>query len=388
MRILFAVMFVVMVSFGVVVPILPFLAKEMRASPVEMSLLMTGWAFMQMVASPVWGHLADRYGRKRIMLVGLIGNGFTFLLMGLAQRYEVLLLARTLGGALAAAIFPTAQALAADLSAPEQRAHAMGLIGASFGAGFLLGPTIGGLLAAVDPRLPFWGAALASLVILAIARVAIKDPPGQRQPPVHGLSAAGLRAALTGGEAVLYWIAFVGTFTASSLFSMMGYFFIDQLQSNELNVGIAFTALGLGSLIAPLGILGWLARVSGEVRTLEIALFVSAAGFLALSISGTFGFALAATAVTGAGIAILRPALGTMVSQHTRTGYGSAMGLLSGFDALGRSVGPIWAGFAYSLGPALTFVSAGGICGLCALFVRHWAQAAEVRGSPKRREGD
>lgn len=382
MRILFAVMFVVMMSFGVVVPILPFLAKEMRASPVEMSLLMTGWAFMQMVASPVWGHLADRYGRKRIMLVGLIGNGLTFVLMGTAQRYEVLLVARTLGGALAAATFPTAQALAADLSPPDQRAQAMGLIGSSFGAGFLLGPTVGGLLAAVHPRLPFWASALASLLILAVAQLSIKDSPGRQPGTVQGLRSGGLRAALTGGEAAPYWLAFVGTFTASSLFSMMGYFFIDRLQSNELNVGIAFTALGLGSLIAPLGLLGWLSRIGGDARTLEIGFVLSAAGFLVLSFSGTFALALAATTVTGAGFAVLRPALGTMVSQRTRMGYGSAMGLLSGFDALGRSVGPLWAGFSYSLGPALTFVSAGGICGLCAVFVRHWAQADVVRAQP------
>ena len=150
-----------MLSFGIIIPVLPKLVEEFlggdTAKAAEMYGLMgTAWALMQFICSPIQGALSDRFGRRPVVLLSNAGLGLDFILMALAPNLAWLFAGRVISG-IASSSFSTAGAYLADVTPPEKRAGAFGLMGAAFGLGFVLGPAVGGLLGAVDPRWPFLG---------------------------------------------------------------------------------------------------------------------------------------------------------------------------------------------------------------------------------------
>lgn len=157
-----------MLSFGIIIPVLPKLVEQFlggdtaHASEIY-GLMGTAWALMQFVCSPIQGTLSDRFGRRPVVLLSNVGLGLDFILMALAPNVAWLFAGRVISG-MAASSFSTAGAYIADVTPPEKRATGFGMMGAAFGLGFVLGPALGGLLGAVDPRWPFWGAAGTSLV--------------------------------------------------------------------------------------------------------------------------------------------------------------------------------------------------------------------------------
>ncbi len=157
-----------MLSFGIIIPVLPGLVEEFlggdTAQAAEIYGLMgTAWALMQFVCSPIQGALSDHFGRRPVVLLSNLGLGLDFILMALAPNLAWLFAGRVISG-IASSSFSTAGAYIADVTAPEKRAGAFGMMGAAFGLGFVLGPAVGGLLGAIDPRWPFWGAAATSLL--------------------------------------------------------------------------------------------------------------------------------------------------------------------------------------------------------------------------------
>ena len=145
--ILFFTLVVVMLGFGMVIPILPFLIESLGASGRELGLLMATFALMQLIFSPVWGSLSDRIGRKPVLMIGVFGFGITMVLFGLSTELWMLFAARALSGILSSATLPTAMAYIGDSTSEEDRGGGMGVVGAAMGLGMVLGPGLGGLLA-------------------------------------------------------------------------------------------------------------------------------------------------------------------------------------------------------------------------------------------------
>ena len=151
--IVFTTVVIDLIGFGIVIPILPIYAKDLGASPTMIGGLAASYALMQFLFAPVWGRLSDRYGRRPVILVALAGTVVSSLLIGFATALWFLWLARILNG-IAGASYAAAQAYVADVTGPDDRARGMGLIGAAFGLGFVLGPAIGGLCALIRPARP------------------------------------------------------------------------------------------------------------------------------------------------------------------------------------------------------------------------------------------
>ena len=164
---IFVTVLIDMLAFGMIIPVLPILVQDfVGGDPVrgaEMyGLFGTAWALMQFIFSPVQGSLSDRFGRRLVILISCAGLGLDFVLMALAPNLWWLLAGRLISG-IAAASFSTSAAYISDVTLPEKRAAAFGIIGAAFGVGFVLGPAIGGLLGSISPRLPFWASAFMAL---------------------------------------------------------------------------------------------------------------------------------------------------------------------------------------------------------------------------------
>ncbi|MFP5451796.1 MAG: MFS transporter, partial [Thermoleophilia bacterium] len=153
--IVFTTVLIDLIGFGIVLPILPLWAEDFGASPVEIGVITASYAVMQLIFAPILGRVSDRHGRRPVILLSLVGTVVAFLMIGFAQGLLIIFIARVLQG-IAGASYAAAQAYVADVTTPKERAHGMGMIGAAFGLGFLLGPAIGALFAVIDPRAPFF----------------------------------------------------------------------------------------------------------------------------------------------------------------------------------------------------------------------------------------
>src|SRR5580700_3384737 len=200
MAILFLIVLIDLIGFGLVIPLLPFYAVRFHASPQEVTVLMAVFSLASMLTAPLWGRLSDRVGRRPVLMVSMAAAALAYLWLGFASRLWMLFAARALAGAGAGNI-AAAQAYIADITKPEDRARGMGLIGAAFGLGFIIGPALGGWLAGSDPATadvvtPAWVAAgLSALALLGVVFLLRESLPRERR----GLGAAkGRLAALAG----------------------------------------------------------------------------------------------------------------------------------------------------------------------------------------------
>src|SRR5947208_3324396 len=166
--IIFLTIFVNLVGFGIIIPLLPFYAQKFGASPLVIGLLFGIFSLCQLVAAPALGDLSDRYGRRPVLIFSLLGTVASFVMLALAQTLTVLFLARIVDG-LSGGNISTARAYVADITEPKDRARAYGLIGAAFGLGFILGPALSGVLSKVSYTAPIWAAAALTLVATAMA---------------------------------------------------------------------------------------------------------------------------------------------------------------------------------------------------------------------------
>ena len=367
----FATLVLNMVGFGIVLPLLPVLIKELGGSPLAMSLMVTGWAGAQFLFSPVWGSLSDRLGRRPVLLVGVSGMLVTFLMLALSRSVFWAVMSRLLGGILSAASLPAAQAYLADITPPARRAEAMSTAGAAFGVGFIVGPAVGALLSPLGVRLAcLTSAALAAANLMAVSL--LLPEPEHRQSlarPSEGTLRA-LQAARRQPWAVYLYTAFLMAFCASSLFSMLGLYLMDRLRLPETLTGVPFVVQGLVSVLLQFFVVAPAASRLGENRTLILACLVAGIGFVLLALARNLMVACLGVAAAAAGVAFIRPTVAAAVSRRSRLPQGITMGVQTACDALGRTLGPLWAGLAYSWDESAPFASAAVIYAGTALLLR------------------
>ncbi|MDR7418365.1 MAG: MFS transporter [Armatimonadota bacterium] len=385
--VMFGAILLVMVGFGIVLPILPFLAKRFGASPLQMGLLITGWSVAQFVSSPFWGLCAERFGRKPVLLAGLAGYAVAFLAQALAPSYALLLAARVMGGLVSSSVLPSGQAIAADLTPPTERGAVMGLIGAAFGVGFLVGPALGGVLTVAGPETPFYAAAVASALSIPVVIRWVREPPvDDRRREAARLGAGGIAAALTSPERPLYLMALAATFGGSSLFSMLGYYAIDRAAATPTQVGIMFTAMGVGSVATQGTLVGRIARGGGEIPGIVWGFAGGAAGFAAVALARTVPALTAAVFLGSVALALIRPLVVALNSRTTTLGYGVSMGMQTAADSLGRTLGPLWAGSVYGVMPLAPFATAAAVYAAAAVVAVRMHRARVFRTpEPTRR---
>ncbi len=378
---LFLVLFVVSVGFGLVIPLLPLIAREYNASAFMIGMMTAGYSIVQFIFSPMWGKISDRHGRKPVLMIGIAGVSLSFLFMGFANSFWGLFIGRVLGGFLGSATLPAAQAMAAELSGAKSRASAMGLMGAAFGTGFIVGPLFGGILAPYGFSVPFFSGAGLGLATVLLAYAVLREV----DPDVLGKARAssartsvfrGMTTALSGPAAPFYILPFVIMLAQSSLMTALALFLTDRFHVDASLIGVVFAFNGAcGALIQGIAIGPITARL-GEYRTIFIGLMIGISGFLLLITVPTFGLVIPSVALTAVSMSLTRPSSTSLLSQVTTLPQGITMGLQSSFDALGRVVGPLWAGFAYDRMGTLPFLSAAAAYVAYSLYLRSVRRAS------------
>ncbi|ERI07638.1 tetracycline resistance MFS efflux pump [Aneurinibacillus aneurinilyticus] len=356
--ILFAVMFLVMVGFGIIIPVLPFFAEQLGATPAQLGWLMAVYSLMQFIFAPMWGGISDRIGRKPVMLIGIAGLSLSFFLFAVSTQLWMLFAARILAGFLSSANMPTTMAYVADVTTPENRGKGMGIIGAAVGLGFIFGPAIGGIFSKTSLNMPFFIAGTVSAITFLFVLFFLKEslPPEKRTVRTPGTKESRWKA-FSGPTSVLYILQFFVSFSLAGLEATFAYFAFARAGIGTTNLGYIFMIMGLAGAVVQGELVGRLTKKFGEGAVIQMGLVVSAIGFGLILLTDSFVTAAIFLTVFGLGNGVIRPSVSALITKRTEVGQGSATGLLSSFDSLGRIAGPPIGGALYSMQIGLPYIS-------------------------------
>ncbi|MBN1264799.1 MAG: MFS transporter [Anaerolineales bacterium] len=361
--ILFFTMVVVLLGFGIFIPILPFYVESFNAGGLELGLLMATYAIMQFLFSPLWGDLSDRHGRKPFLIIGTIGNALAMLLMGLSTQLWMLFAARILAGVLSAATLPTAMAYIGDSTSTEDRGRGMGLIGAAMGVGMVIGPGLGGAMAGISLSAPFFlsaGVSALAAVIILIAlpeSLQVSERNRSEKSSAQGPQFKQMWDALFSPIGILLVLAFRLSFGLTNFESIFGLFALEKFGYNAQRVGLILTVVGITSAMVQGLLTGPFIKRWGDIRVIRAAMFGTSAGFLLMLLAVNLPTILFTTSMFVFSNSLLRPSVSSLTSKWAPDRQGIAMGLNNSFMSLGRIFGPIWAGVVFDININMPYLS-------------------------------
>jgi DHA1 family tetracycline resistance protein-like MFS transporter len=368
MAVLFLVVFVDLLGFGLLIPLLPFYVQRLGAGPELITIVLSLYSFAQFLSAPVWGRLSDKYGRKPILVVTSFGLAVSYLMLGYAASLPMLIAARLFGGLMAGNI-SAAQAYISDITTPETRAKGMGMIGAAFGLGFIFGPAIGGMLGGRDLDtanffLPAVTAAAITFVAALGAQFALKESltaEVRARLALRPKLDLGARLKATFSRGALIMLVAVGFLTVTGWAQLEAVFALwanARLDYGPRDVAYVLTFVGVITVAIQGVAIGPLTRRFGE-RTVAISSLVTLAlGFALIAGASAVPQTLLACAILAAGFALFNPSVPSLVSleagEHER---GAVLGTYQGAISLSRAVGPAFSGLVFArLGMAAPFL--------------------------------
>lgn len=355
MRVIFFIILLDLMGIGLILPLFPFIAMDIGLTPESITAVLAIYPLAQFVAGPVWGGLSDRYGRRPILMISMVGAVASYGLLGFADTVWLLMLSRIVGG-ISAGNLAAAFAYITDITTPENRAKGMGMIGGALSLGFILGPAVGGLLAGGDPEnanlslVAFVAGGTSFLALLGtifflpeslsdeLREKIAQRPKMNRLQQFKVVSARG--ALLTLFAAALIFAA------AESVFTTTFALFADaKFGLGPREVGLLLSAAGVVMVFMQLKAIGPLAKRFGELNLITTGCFVYAAGLALIATASGLPQLILAQIFLPIGMSIVNPSLSSLISQQSQdTERGIVMGLYQSVGSLGRGVGPLYSG--------------------------------------------
>ncbi|MDX2193691.1 MAG: MFS transporter [Gemmatimonadales bacterium] len=366
---LIATCFVDMVGFAMVLPLLPFYALKLSATPEIVGALVSAFSVAQLVSAPLWGRLSDRRGRRPALMIGLAAAAVAYVVFGLADSLWLLFLSRLIQGA-GGGTTGVAQAYIADTIAPENRAKALGWLSAATSAGVMVGPALGSWATRFGPSWPGFTAALLCVVNLAFAWRYLPESrrPGTGDGAKKPVWAAAWRIVTHPGEptARFIWIYAVGMLAFTALTSILGLFLKEEYQFTEQSIGSVYAYIGGLSLVVRSLFLGPVVKALGEVRAMRLGTVALIIGLVLYPHAGPLWVLLCVMPLVPVGTALLFPATTSLTSRSAPKGeVGTIMGVAQTFAGIARILAPLMATFAFQrFSHAMPFYLAGGIVAL------------------------
>jgi MFS transporter, DHA1 family, tetracycline resistance protein len=374
---IFLTVFVDLIGFGIVIPLLPFYAERFNASPAIVTLVMASYSFTQFIAAPFWGWLSDRWGRKPVLILSLAGIALSYVWIAFAGALWQLIAARLVAGAMAGNI-AAAQAYIADVTPPEKRAQGMGLIGAAFGLGFIIGPALGGLLGGPDPHHPnFLGppltAAELSVVALLFAFAFLReslDPEVRRanaraRPGRFAVIAAALKAPELRTLVILFFLVtfvFAGMESTFALWSERSFGWGAEQNGYIFAFTGILAALVQGVLIRPL------VRRFGEAGLVLQGVVALGLGLALIAFTHSLVLLIVAMALLAYGAGVCNPSLSGLISLSAgKSSQGQVLGVSQSAASLARILGPAFAGAVFEIAGSAGPYVAGAAIMICVL---------------------
>ena len=406
--VIFGVVFLDLLGFGILIPQLGVYAVQFKASALEVGMLGSVYSLMQFLCAPAFGRLSDRVGRRPVLLITMAFSFCAYVLFGFASSMLVLWVSRIISGVSGANI-SAAQAYISDITTPENRAKGMGMIGAAFGLGFVLGPAVGGVLGSWGGNAAI-GAVCAGLTSLNLI-FAFFFLPESRTEQARGEPRSADRTLLermrTPGVGVVLALCFLvtaafaqveGTFSiylltrflspdsevTASLFDLSVHVDEAVLRKASLQAGLLFTMIGVVSVIIQGGLIGRLRKLFGEVRLVRGGLVIFGLGVILIPLSPSYGWMFPAVAITSLGSSLVNPSMSSLMSQLSPLDrQGELLGTFQSMGSLGRILGPSLGGLWFTLfRPGMPFFVAGATLWLAAVLALRLTRPAPLDLAP------
>jgi MFS family permease len=375
LTVLFTTVFVDLLGFGIVIPFLPMYVERLGISATGIGLILSVYSLMQFLAAPILGRISDQIGRRPVIMLGLLGSSLSYVIYGFANSFPILLLSRGVHGICAGTV-STAQAYVADTTTEKERTHGMGMIGAAFGLGFVLGPGIGGLLGRSSLRVPvFFAAGITFLNLLfAALRLPESRPPGNgRRFDLHHLAAPLVilpRQLTRHRMARLFFIAFLATFAMAIFETTFAIMAPAVYRSSAVEVGYLLAYAGFVQALTQGYLLRKVVKRVDEARLIRMGMILFAIGMMPMASFHRQAMLFLFLALLSLGYGLANPSIASLISKRTGTHLqGEVLGVNQSAMAIARIVGPVVAGFLYGKSGAMWAYIAGGGVALAAFVV-------------------
>jgi len=382
-RVVTFTIFLDLLGFGLIIPQLQYYADAFHATPAFIGVIQAIYSLMQFLFAPFWGRLSDRVGRRPVLLVSIAGSAVSYVLFAMARDAQMIFLSRLLAG-ITAANLSTAQAYISDVTPPQERTRAMGLIGAAFGVGFILGPAVGGVLGAWGGNFAIGmaGAALAGANWLsAFLRLPESLPTHNRRQqgewytfPLRDLP----RVLAIPHVGLLALVLFTAIFAIANLESTFVLLAKHRYGLDQRECGYLFAYLGMMGAVVQGGLIGKLSARFGETRLLLGGYLLQAPALLLIPLMPSTGWLMAVLAVMAMGGGVAGPSLNGLLSKLAPADRrGEVFGVTQSLGSLARVVGPAWGGWSFGhLGMSAPYVTAAMLMLIADVMVLWWIISA------------
>lgn len=351
-------MFIAVAGFGIIIPIIPDYLKMIGEGGTAAGLMISVFAGAQLLMSPIAGKWADVYGRRLMIILGLIGFTISMGVFYLSDNLTVLLISRAIGGVGAALLIPAIFAYVADITTLKQRAKGNSYISAAMSLGIVIGPGIGGFFAEFGLKAPLLLSAIVSFVAVISSIILLKEP--DREPYVQTSESESLPRQLVSSTLKPYFfvlvINLVMAFGLMAYESVLGLFVSETFSATPQQIAVMITGTGIVSVIVQLFAVDRLVSLFGEIKVVLIFIMLAALGFLFSLFAGSYTIFFAVTLIIFLSTSILRPVLNTLVSKMADKEQGFAMGMNNAYMSIGNIVGPTLAGIAFDIDMRYPFV--------------------------------
>ncbi|MGK5089972.1 MFS transporter [Bdellovibrionota bacterium FG-2] len=347
---IFLIVFIDLVGFGIVIPILPYYAQTFGASAWELGWLMTSFSLMQFIFAPFWGRISDRFGRRPVLLGCLVGTIISMTILGFAHTLLLLFIGRFLAGIFGASI-STAYAYIADVTDESNRAKGMGIIGAGFGLGFIFGPAIGGVLSQWGYSVPMFAAAGLASINLVYAAFKLEEPKISEEIRTQNrnrrFDVAALKIAFSERTERIAILLFFGvTFAMTQMEAIFALYLSATFHYDARTAGMLLALSGIIMVLIQGGLIGRLVKFFGESKLVTGGALLCSMGLLGFALAPDPRLLVAALVIMSLGHGLLHPTLSSLASRgSSRANKGIVMGVFQSAGSLARVLGPPIAGW-------------------------------------------
>lgn len=342
-------LFIIFLGIGLVIPVTPSIMNELNISGTIVGYMVAAFAITQLFFSPIAGRWVDQFGRKKMIIIGLLIFSISEFLFGMGKTIEVLFISRMLGGISAAFIMPAVTAFIADVTTVDTRAKALGYMSAAISTGFIVGPGVGGFLAEYGPRIPFFSAA-GLAIFAAILSITILPEPERNQ---DNIEEKGQKPGFKRVFAPMYFISFmvilISQFGLSAFESLFSLFTNHKFGFTPKDIAIMITGGGIIGAIAQIALFDRLTKWMGEIRLIRYSLILSTILVFMMTIVNSYFMILLVTITVFLGFDLMRPAVTTYLSKIAGNEQGFVGGMNSMFTSFGNVIGPIIGGILFDI---------------------------------------
>jgi len=368
-------MFIAMSGIGLIIPIMPAYLDTFGVAGQALGTLIATFALAQFLFSPISGQLSDKYGRKKLIIFGLIVFGLSQLAFGMATHLWMLYLARFFSGLGAAFLIPPMMAFVADITTFEERGKGMGLLGASMSLGFMIGPGIGGFLAEVSIQFPFY---IATAVALIAAFVSFAVLPNVA-PTIQSVDTKSenllqqMKRSTYTPYFVMLLVMFIFAFGLSNFQSTIALYADKKFGFTPKEIAVLITVGGFVGVVVQTFVIDKLFKRFGEMKIILVNLLISAGGMIGILFVSSFWAILLVSAVFFTAASLLRPAINTLISKLAGDEQGFAAGMNNAYMSLGNMIGPALAGILFDIDMSYPYILGTAILITCFFIANAWS---------------